>query len=174
MNAKTQFDSAQYEKMTCEPCLTETEREPCETERSERRARRQRGFSLLETSVALLILLVIGLGAASLFVFSINNNTSASERAMAVAVAQRRIEWLRDLPWDDPNSTNDFVAIPTGQWISQPMRLDNRNFQVRTIITVNPNNRMRTITIEVTPGRGQIWARGAVRFTTQRGPRITV
>ena len=132
---------------------------------------RQRGFTILETTVALLILLIVGLGAASLFIFSINNNTSAAERAMAVALAQRRMEWLRSLPWDDPDSANDFVALQAGQWMSQPVELDNREFQLRTLIAVDADSGMRTVTVEVTPGRGQVWARGPVSFTTQRAAR---
>jgi len=131
----------------------------------------QRGFTILETTIALLVLMIACLGAASLFIISTQNNTSSGERAMAVALAQRRMEWLRNLEWDDPDSANDFVGIPTGAWQSQAVNIDNRQFSVQTRIDVTAGAGLRTITVRVTGGRGQAWARGAVTFTSQRGAR---
>ncbi len=56
----------------------------------------ERGFTLIETTIASLVMLVGALGCASLFVFSLQNNVGGSERALAMAVIQRLTEasWL--------------------------------------------------------------------------------
>ena len=124
------------------------------------------GFTLLETTIAMIVMLVVGLSTASLFFLSVTNNTGARERAMATAIAQRRIEWLRALPFDDPDSTNDLVALPADS--SEQMVLADRNFTVRTRI-FGAGTSMRTIKVEVsTNGRGPAWAREPAVLTTQR------
>lgn len=60
------------------------------------------GFTLIETSIAMLVMMVIGLGATSLFFFSIRNNAGGSERSQAMAVAQQRLEELRSVGFHDP------------------------------------------------------------------------
>ena len=40
-----------------------------------------RGFSLLETSIALIIMMVVTLGTASLYVYATNYNTGSADRA---------------------------------------------------------------------------------------------
>jgi len=52
------------------------------------------GFTLMETTIALLILMVVGLGAASLFFYAATNTSTASDRQLAMAVAQQRIAEL--------------------------------------------------------------------------------
>ena len=59
----------------------------------------QRGFTLLEAAIALVILMVIGLGIASLFTYSIQANSRADDRELAMAIAQKRMEWLRTIPF---------------------------------------------------------------------------
>src|SRR4026208_2518222 len=57
--------------------------------------RSELGFTLMETTIALLILMVVGLGAASLFFYAATNTSTASDRQLAMAVAQQRIEEMR-------------------------------------------------------------------------------
>lgn len=59
----------------------------------------ERGFTVLEAAIALVILLVIGLGVASLFTYSISANSRADDRELAMAIAQKRMEWLRTIPF---------------------------------------------------------------------------
>ena len=59
----------------------------------------QRGFTLLEAAIALVILMIIGLGIASLFTYSISANSKADDRELAMAIAQKRMEWLRTIPF---------------------------------------------------------------------------
>jgi Tfp pilus assembly protein PilV len=59
----------------------------------------QSGFTLLEAAIALVILMVIGLGIASLFTYSISANSKADDRELAMAIAQKRMEWLRTIPF---------------------------------------------------------------------------
>lgn len=59
----------------------------------------QRGFTVLEAAIALVILMVIGLGVASLFTYSISANSRADDRELAMAIAQKRMEWLRTIPF---------------------------------------------------------------------------
>src|SRR5215213_6100194 len=59
----------------------------------------QRGFTLLEAAIALVVLMVIGLGIASLFTYAIQANSRADDRDLAMAIAQKRMEWLRTIPF---------------------------------------------------------------------------
>src|SRR5215470_10347355 len=60
---------------------------------------KQRGFTLLEAAIALVVLMVIGLGIASLFTYAIKANSRADDRELAMAIAQKRMEWLRTIPF---------------------------------------------------------------------------
>jgi type II secretory pathway pseudopilin PulG len=51
----------------------------------------ERGFTLLETAIALVIMMIITLGVASLFVYATKANMGADDREIAMAIAQK--EW---------------------------------------------------------------------------------
>src|SRR5215470_5934960 len=59
----------------------------------------QRGFTLLEAAIALVVLMIIGLGIASLFTYAIKANSRADDRELAMALAQKRMEWFRTIPF---------------------------------------------------------------------------
>jgi prepilin-type N-terminal cleavage/methylation domain-containing protein len=60
-----------------------------------------KGFTLIETTVAMLVMLVVGLSATSLFLYSVRYNSGASQRSVAMAVAQQRLELLRGANYGD-------------------------------------------------------------------------
>src|SRR3977135_2302035 len=55
----------------------------------------ERGFSLLETTIALVIMMIVGLGIVGLFFFSATNNSGERDRQLSMAVAQQQLERLR-------------------------------------------------------------------------------
>lgn len=61
---------------------------------------KQRGFTLIETSIAMVVMLVVGLAAASLFTWAVTYNSGAANRDLATLLAQQRMEWLRTIPFD--------------------------------------------------------------------------
>ena len=61
----------------------------------------QRGFSLIEVLVALLILGFVALGIATLFSHSMMVNASGYDYAILAAEARQAMERLRGLPFDD-------------------------------------------------------------------------
>src|SRR5689334_25267591 len=61
----------------------------------------QRGFTLVETCISMVVMMVAGLAVSSLFVFSLQNNVGGSERALAMAVAQEQLERLRSVNFED-------------------------------------------------------------------------
>jgi Tfp pilus assembly protein PilV len=127
----------------------------------------QRGFSLLEATIALLLMLVIALGSASLFSFSIYNNSGGSDRATSLAIAQQALEVARSAQF---NSTTTDIKLNGGSRVEEVIR-DERRFTVTRTIDDNPatpeteidtNTNLKRITITVVPrsiGRG--WAFGA-------------
>src|SRR6185503_129376 len=130
------------------------------------------GFTLMETTVALLILMVVGLGAASLFFYAATNTSTASDRQLAMAVAQQRVEEMRAVLFTDAalNATAGTVTNVTSA---------GRPYLVNTVITdstvVNGQPTLKTITVRVTPqGAGPALARnvaslfGSVTVTTER------
>ncbi|HKP71986.1 MAG TPA: prepilin-type N-terminal cleavage/methylation domain-containing protein [Pyrinomonadaceae bacterium] len=61
-----------------------------------------KGFTLIETCIAMVVMMVVGLGATSLFLYAIRNNSGGTDRALALALAQERLEDLRSVEFDDP------------------------------------------------------------------------
>ncbi len=133
------------------------------TKGARKRVENQRGTSLVEVCIAMVVMMVAVLGLAQLFSYSISNNTGGADRAMALAIAQQHLESLRDLPFDDTKLLATTVA-GTVEMINS----NGRPFTVVTII-VNATPTLKTITIRVTPrGSSAAWARTFVVITTQR------
>lgn len=136
------------------------------------------GFTLLESTIALLLMMVVALGSASLFSFSIYNNSGGSDRATSMAIAQQAIESLRSAKF---NSTTTDAVLTGGTTTQVGVIRDGRSFNVTRIIDDNPataavdvsaTTNLKTITVIVVPRSiGQGWALGAggtITLVTQR------
>jgi type II secretory pathway pseudopilin PulG len=134
--------------------------------------RNERGFTLMETAIALVILMVVGLGAASLFAYAASNTSTANDRQLAMAVGQQRIEEMRAVLFTDAS-----LAATAGT--DTNVTSAGRPYLVRTVITdanvVNGQPTLKTIIVRVVPqGAGPAWARsiaslfGSVTLTTER------
>ena len=127
----------------------------------------ERGFTLIETSISMVVMMVAGLAVSSLFIFSTQNNVGGNERALAMAVAQQQMEQLRSLSFDS-------TSLNAGTTTSTVSSSD-RDYTVVKAITdeINPNNsikQLRKITITVTPlggARGN-WTRSPVTLVALR------
>ena len=110
----------------------------------------QVGFTLLETTMAMVLMAIVGLGIAGLFVYAANSTSNAADREMASAVAQQQMEQLRSVAFTDSSLT---ATSSTGT-TTTVTRLG-RSYSVNTIIAdsvlVNSNATLKTITIKVTP-----------------------
>ncbi|MCA1641188.1 MAG: prepilin-type N-terminal cleavage/methylation domain-containing protein [Acidobacteria bacterium] len=148
-----------------------------------RRARRgEAGFTLLETVIAMIVMMTVGLGASALFLYSMTNNSAAGARAQALAVAQKQMERLRSVPWDDP-----LLNLTAG--VNSQSSSGGYQFTVTKSVATEPQfdvisdpatgatrPTVKRITITVTPILSNAqWAAGGVAITTtrataQRGP----
>ncbi len=108
----------------------------------------QRGFTLIETSVALVVMMIVGLGAASLFVFALGTNTRARDRELSMAVAQQQMEQLRNTRFKNLDAT-----LTTTGGANKTVPSAGRSYSVVTTIadTVAGDSTQKTITIQVTP-----------------------
>ena len=129
--------------------------------------KQQRGFTLVETSISMVVMMVAGLAVSSLFVFSTQNNVGGSERALAMAVAQQQMEQLRSQTFESA----DMNVGTTTNTISS----SERDYTVVKTITneTNPdgsNKELRRIEIAVTPvgGARANWTRTPVRLVSLR------
>lgn len=127
----------------------------------------ERGFTLIETAISMVVMMIAGLAVSSLFVFSTQNNVGGNERALAMAVAQQQMEQLRSLSFD----STDLNAGTTTTTVTS----SDRDYTVVKAITdeINPDNtvkQLRKITITVTPvggARGN-WTRSPVTLVALR------
>jgi Tfp pilus assembly protein PilV len=123
----------------------------------------EKGFTLLETSAALLVMMIGGLGICAVFAFAIKNNTGSRDRAVALAVAQQRMEQYRNLTFTDPALTAT-VATPNPVTVTSA----GRTYSVRTTIT-DTTTSLKTIKVQVTPLLStEQWALGTVEISVQR------
>ncbi|MCA1632363.1 MAG: prepilin-type N-terminal cleavage/methylation domain-containing protein [Acidobacteria bacterium] len=118
----------------------------------------ERGFTLIETVIALLVMMVATLAAASLFIYAIKYNSGAYSRSLAAAVAQRQLEKLRK---------SEFSEVVTST--ESNVESANRHFSVATTVT---GTTLKRITVTVTP-RGSGWASTPVVIISQRSATVT-
>ncbi len=135
----------------------------------EGRAGRERGFTLIETSVALLVMLVAGLAASSLFVYAIKFNTGAQDRAAAQAIAQRQMESLRKTDYDDLAASSQTVTS-AGRQYSVSVAICNDG-----TAACGGTTSVKRITVTVTPlsGGAAAWALNPVTLITLRSSTAT-
>ena len=106
------------------------------------------GFTLLETSIAMVLLAIAGLGVAACFFYAARNNSSARDRELSMAVAQQAMEQFKNA------SFTDAALNATGEVSSTIIRAG-RTYVVQTRITdtnvQNGTTRTKTIQIRVVP-----------------------
>ena len=129
------------------------------------------GFTLLETSIAMVVMMVGALSMSSLFVFSVQNNVGGSERALSMAVAQQQLEQLRSVDYED-STLSDLAtnfSVTTG----------GRTYNVqREVVTEKNSNdtskELKRITMTVTPqAAGPNWTRTPVVLVSYRSTLAT-
>ena len=153
-----------------------------------RHAAGQRGFTLLEAAISLVVLMIIGLGIASLFTYAVSANVRADDRELAMAVAQKRMEWLRTIPFTTQTRAVAF-SYPDGglqatdeDGVTETVTNAGRSFTVITVIqdlsfvpVGNPDAgapTLKSIQISVTPA-GADTAFETVTINTQRSTQVT-
>jgi Tfp pilus assembly protein PilV len=127
------------------------------------------GFTLIETSIAMVIMMVAALGVVSLFTYAIGYNSGGNDRAVAISVAQQQLEQLRSVSFTDSllNTTSASGTVITPDTVS-----NGRTYRItKTVIgannDVNGNPTLKTITVQVNPlSRG--WAGFPVILRTMR------
>jgi Tfp pilus assembly protein PilV len=132
----------------------------------------EQGFTLIETSIAMVVLMVVALSMSSLFVYSFQNNVGGNDRALAMAVAQRQLEQLRSVSFDDATMAVGTTTLPT-------VTENGRSYRVVRTITDETNSdatlkNLKKISISVTPTTGvKSWQRTAVVLVSHRSTLAT-
>ncbi len=72
----------------------------------------QKGFSLVEVTIAMVILLIVLLGVFVTFTYAVNYNAGNNSRAQALAVLQREVELYRSAKFT-PNVTDNYTPPAT-------------------------------------------------------------
>ena len=152
------------------------------------RKQEQQGFTLLEAAIAMVVLMIIGLGVASLFTYAIHANSNADDRELALAIAQKRMEWLRTIPFTTQTRSlaysfpNGGLAATTAGGVTETVTNAGRSYVVNTVISDlsfvpagNPDAgapTLKRIQLSVTPA-GAATAFDTVTITTQRSTQVT-
>lgn len=150
--------------------------------------RNDRGFTLLEAAIALVILMIIGLGIASLFTYAVGANSRADDRELAMAIAQKRMEWLRTIPFTTQTRSLAF-SFPNGglqatsaNGVTETVTNAGRSYIVNTVIrdlSFVPAGvhdagapTVKSIQVSVTPSLAAT-AFETVTLNTQRSTQVT-
>ena len=132
--------------------------------------RAEDGFTLVETSIAMVLMMIVFVGLAPLFVYATRYNSGAAIRAGALAIAQIKLEQLRATPFNSCVSSTETLSVgdPT------------TGLQTYTVemTVVNTTTTLKDITLVVTPSArsttgGQYggtsgWMYGQVTVYTKR------
>ncbi len=126
----------------------------------------ERGFTLIETSISMVVMMIAGLAVSSLFVFSLQNNVGGGDRALAMAVGQQQLEQLRSVAYED-------TTLAVGTTTSTVSNGERGYTVVKTIAEElnddNSSKKLKKITIVVTPTLGApAWTRSSVTLVSFR------
>jgi Tfp pilus assembly protein PilV len=134
----------------------------------------ERGFSLLETTLALLVMMIVMLGVASVFAFAVYNNSNGADRAQTLAVAQQTLESLRNEPFSETAVGPNLTAGPHALTVYRGQTsTTGRRYNINWTVVDNASQTLKTITLSVTPiSAGPAWSRApnwaTVTIVTQR------
>lgn len=152
-----------------------------------RHKQNQAGFTLLEAAIALVIIMIIGLGIASVFAYSTKANGRADDRELAMATAQKRMEWLRTIPFTTQTRSlaysypNGGLQATATAGVTETVTNAGRGYVVNTVIedvsvvpAGNPDAgapTLKRIRISVTPS-GALTSFEAVNINTFRSTQV--
>jgi Tfp pilus assembly protein PilV len=132
------------------------------------------GFTLIETTIALLVMMIVMLGVASVFAFAVYNNSNGADRAQTLAVAQQSLEALRNLEYSETTTHEYLIAGDHTRTVKRGQPGDlGRDYRIDWTVADNPSLTLKTITLNVTPiTAGPSWTTApswaTVTITTQR------
>jgi len=133
-------------------------------------SKEQQGFTLVETSIALVLMMIIFIGIAPLIVYATRYNSAAAIRAGALAVAQTKLEQIRATPFSSCASSTETVSVgdPASGLQTYTVQLT----------VVNTTTTLKDITLVVTPaarsttggqyGGSYGWMYGQITIYTKR------
>jgi Tfp pilus assembly protein PilV len=124
--------------------------------------RNERGFTIIEAAIALVVMSVVGLGAASLFVFAIKFNSGANQRANSLALAQQRMEEMRSRSF-----SHSTLNATSAAGVYEYPHLADRPYAVKKTVT-NSTSTLKVITLEVGPAGVDGWEETPVVLTSRR------
>jgi len=143
---------------------TRTKKEQ-DSDRSDRS--KEPGFTLIETTIALVIMMIVVLGSALLFAFAVRNNNGGHDRAQALAIAQQALETLRNARFT-VSSTDPLLQETAAAPAPLTVWREGRPYSVVAQIQ-DTTPTLKTITVTVTPQRaGARWSADPVTIVTQR------
>ena len=96
----------------------------------------ENGFSLIETTIAMLVFLIAVLGVFFTFAFAVNYNSGNSARAQAIALLQQKVEQLRSSKFT-PTVTDS--TLSGGTKTPEIATLSNGNtFRIQVVVDDDP------------------------------------
>lgn len=137
---------------------------------TERESADCRGFTLLETVIAMVVLMVVTVGVAGALLYAMNSNVGAGNRSHANAVAQRQIEYLQNVPF-----ANLEAAVTANGGTPKVVQAQGHSFDVTTTFQYAPSAAaptMKTVVIEVEPRGADSWVTTPVRVRLQRTTQV--
>ena len=140
--------------------------------------RGEAGFTLFETTIAMVVMMIAALGAASVFSYSVNYNSGGSDRLVALALAQEQLERIRSGQF---NSTTTDTILNGGTSVQSGLIRNGKRYVLTTTIDDNPltaatdvapATSLKHITVSVAPENvSQGWSLNAgarITLITQR------
>jgi Tfp pilus assembly protein PilV len=122
------------------------------------------GYSLLETSIALLIMMVVTLGTASLYVYATTYNAGSADRAASLAIGQQKMERLRGSGFND-----SLMAAGT---TTEDVTYVNHHYTLTTTICATSDcggsAERKIITVQVTPQGSKPWMNVPITLVSER------
>jgi prepilin-type N-terminal cleavage/methylation domain-containing protein len=113
--------------------------------------RDERGMTLIEILVSLMLLAIVSLALIQSTLVAVNANVVNELRDEAVSVAEQRINELRNTPFTAADMQVTFPLGPPGVTeapVSRKVRGADRSFTINRMVSqVDPNNRQVTLTV---------------------------
>jgi len=128
----------------------------------------ERGFTLIETTIGLVIMMIVALGSASLFAYSVRNNGGSNDRAQALAIAQQALETLRNARYTVTVTDTFLEETPASPPPPLVVNRDGRLYYLGVKVE-DTTATLKTITLTVTPQTSSmLWSGESVTIVTLR------